>query len=608
MQHSGDSVQVARLRVHAQGVDPLTARLQLAPLLANGLTRPANLPPGAVLCINRLADPLPGTLSLARSHRPSTATWERAVAAALDQLARQAVRPLHETVPANADAVLFADQSELLACLGRAWLSGEIITQWWWQTLFGGNVPDRVISIWHESAEYIPAALEHLARRNDVVHFAGKLSVAESWVLIQAVTQSFALPTLQRALEAIHTAGYSHINSRRAGSIAADLESNVGITQIVPQNDLSTRSAAFSYPSVQRAERFTTRQTAPWQRWIPEFRTDALTLEQEILLGVGLMVQRAPVVLRSTTFAQAVERFAALIVDMDLSEDAAISFVPHPVRPVSDAPSGTDRAIPDKAIEVAPLAPDPATVLDSGESVAKSSADFAPDLPLLVEPLERAEVIVPQSFNSEAPTSVEPVVPIYEAVLETQLGGVFYLLNVALASGLYGDFTLPDNPGIELSIWDFLTLIAQMMLGKPIPDDPIWALLANVAGRSPDQAPGQGFLPPKPWQLPADWLAGQEVPISQTGGDNSQAELTRWLAWLMPHLRARLRRGLAIEDDAELTQTLLWHYAKVFVTGTRLDIILSLHHLPISIRLSGLDRNPGWIPAAGRIVTFHFEL
>jgi hypothetical protein len=45
----------------------------------------------------------------------------------------------------------------------------------------------------------------------------------------------------------------------------------------------------------------------------------------------------------------------------------------------------------------------------------------------------------------------------------------------------------------------------------------------------------------------------------------------------------------------------------VHVTATHVDVMLSLADLPIAIRFAGLDRNPGWIPAAGRYLAFHFE-
>jgi hypothetical protein len=36
------------------------------------------------------------------------------------------------------------------------------------------------------------------------------------------------------------------------------------------------------------------------------------------------------------------------------------------------------------------------------------------------------------------------------------------------------------------------------------------------------------------------------------------------------------------------------------------DVHLGLDDLPISLRVAGLDRDPGWIPAAGRSVRLHF--
>jgi hypothetical protein len=45
----------------------------------------------------------------------------------------------------------------------------------------------------------------------------------------------------------------------------------------------------------------------------------------------------------------------------------------------------------------------------------------------------------------------------------------------------------------------------------------------------------------------------------------------------------------------------------VTVTATHLDVFFSLADLPIAIRLSGLDRDPGWTPAAARFIAFHFE-
>src|SRR5262249_6752045 len=83
--------------------------------------------------------------------------------------------------------------------------------------------------------------------------------------------------------------------------------------------------------------------------------------------------------------------------------------------------------------------------------------------------------------------------------IETQFGGVFYLLNVALALGLYGDFTQPRAPGIALSPWDWLALVGRAWFGRAFEDDPVWTLLAELAGRPPRQLPGRDFAPPDTW-------------------------------------------------------------------------------------------------------------
>jgi hypothetical protein len=68
-----------------------------------------------------------------------------------------------------------------------------------------------------------------------------------------------------------------------------------------------------------------------------------------------------------------------------------------------------------------------------------------------------------------------------------------------------------------------------------------------------------------------------------------------------------LHRALSALDPDELARTFCAHDARVVVTATHLDIYLALGALPIEVRLAGLDRDPGWVPAAGRFIAFHFE-
>jgi hypothetical protein len=154
------------------------------------------------------------------------------------------------------------------------------------------------------------------------------------------------------------------------------------------------------------------------------------------------------------------------------------------------------------------------------------------------------------------------------ATIETNLGGLFYLINLAIFLEIYNDFTSPvEQLHDDLSIWDFITIVGKDLDQET--DDPLWNLLNDLAAR--------------------------------------EDELTTptWLSDLLPHIRARLHLALGIDDD--LAEILLHHEAKITLTPTHLDVFFSLSDHPIEIRLSGLDRNPGWVPAAGRFIAFHYD-
>ncbi|HEX9372262.1 MAG TPA: hypothetical protein VF897_14700 [Roseiflexaceae bacterium] len=248
--------------------------------------------------------------------------------------------------------------------------------------------------------------------------------------------------------------------------------------------------------------------------------------------------------------------------------------------------------------------------------------------------------------------------PTDASIVETAYGGVFYLINVALFLGLYGDFMNPAAPGLALPVWDFVALFGQAWLGAQIETDPVWSLLARLAGRTDQMPPGTGFEPPDRWRVPREWLTpftplpwhwsaegGRlrawwperftllDLPLEQGdpaaqlarecaayagasaldlrpdrwAGPADTPALARWAGWLRPYLDARIRRALGLGTGDDLPALLCEHRARVFVTATHLDVVLSLEQLPIAVRLAGLDRNPGWVPAAGRFITFHFE-
>jgi len=158
----------------------------------------------------------------------------------------------------------------------------------------------------------------------------------------------------------------------------------------------------------------------------------------------------------------------------------------------------------------------------------------------------------------------------------SDLAGTFFLINIAISFGFYGPFVECELP---LDPWDFLAL-AGRALEPALEDDPLWPLLALLANRRDDEPPGASFIPP------------DDQPFEE------------WLAALVLRIRERLALALPVEEAAAF---LLRRSGRIAVTPAHVDVYFALETHPIEIRAAGLDRDPGWIPAAGRHVAFHFD-
>jgi hypothetical protein len=236
---------------------------------------------------------------------------------------------------------------------------------------------------------------------------------------------------------------------------------------------------------------------------------------------------------------------------------------------------------------------------------------------------------------------------------------MLYLLNAALALGLYSDFTAPRGPSIALSPWEWLAWTGRRWFGGEFESDPARATLAELALRHPDGEPGAAFAAPGEWSMTEAWLepwgevtrlavvatAGRlrvvhpaGFPIFDVGRRPRQPSLRqasslcrgygplkaarlvrvrgraspraarlRWLSALSEYLRARLATALGAESAADTVDLVCRRHARIVVTSTTVDATFSLAGLPLEIRVAGLDRDPGWIPAAGRSVYFHYS-
>ena len=665
---------IARVRVNANKLDPLAARLRLARILNEVRLRPRGLPASAIVFVKKLRDPMPGALNLSCKAGPSPAAWEDALGGSLDELARSAARPALGYVPANAECVWFLDRSELLASLAVDWREGSALTRWWWRSLFRAtDITSAVISEWLSSIEYAPAAIAKLAEKDKAVMFVGALPAREARRLLDDIARHFGLAELRDVLQAARG------EPQPAATDAAD-------------RDRSPRHSPPKKLSSQEAIQLRT-------RWAPEAFAPRLDLTGRLLLAAALLLERAPAVLRARGFASvlvssllagdgvegdggqvaagrlqlytrgSVESPAA---DNDSRRGPLLTSQVADRAGALESPPTYQRIRSDPREQLENLSVPPATAREpesapnlAGDRLAASDRDDAEELSQSVENSVKAASCAPAKSQPANTPEAEVVATTIELSIETRLGGVFYLINAALAMELYGDFTRPLEPGIELSIWDFLALMGRELIGEQFERDPIWRLLAKVAGREEGELPGARFKQEDDWRMPPDWLnafperrdlsygisrgrlvvmhsAGFSVldvklgsrfrmrniqerlarelgrysnvgSVTRSRGAPAKVirrelerSLDRWTRRIADYLRVRLARSTGA-PVGDLARMFFARAARVDVSPARLDVFFLLAELPIEIRLAGLDRDPGWLPAAGRAIAFHYD-
>jgi hypothetical protein len=566
---------ILRLRVKGSNLDPLALRGRLENLL-NEIPLDPRLPPSATLFIRKLSDPLPGLLQLDTTHPRAPQAWQHAFTARFEQLVTSAARPAYGLVADSAESVVFYDYSELLASLSADWCSGFVTTRWWWQSLIKrGDISQVIKQFWRDKIEYVPAALEHLVKRNLIVEFVSALSDDEARDLVQRLVHVFALHAIKRVL---------------------DLSQDKGARFSQPTASLTY---FFDSPSPAASE-IKLRSLMPWRHTVTESDTPRLTPQQQLFLGIGLMIQRAPTRVRTLSFAREVEQWQEPLISASTAHASASETIQSSSRSVPHSPVSLDV---DEVVETTEAARDlvpdiPISVPDKPERerVKIGNAVFTQE-----EGVAVPETAADDSLNEASVLNEDSIVqnePVFERApqtftstseslaaftVETELGGLFYLINLGIFLELYSDFTSPVETFTELNIWDFVAIVGHELNGHEEHDDPIWSLLADLSGRED----GHNLQ--------------DENHVNHVNHVNKPA----WLD--LPYLQARLRRALGINTEVDLGELVLRHHARVIVTPTHIDVYFALSELPIEIRLSGLDRNPGWVPAAGRFIAFHYD-
>jgi hypothetical protein len=146
--------------------------------------------------------------------------------------------------------------------------------------------------------------------------------------------------------------------------------------------------------------------------------------------------------------------------------------------------------------------------------------------------------------------------------VESRFATLFYAVNLMT----WLDLPRVDGPEPE-SGWAVLEALARSLLPTgPTTEqqDPIWGILAELDGRDPPT--------PTPVRLGA---------------------LTHRLHGLL--------------DRHRLAPDVFAQPGTLVVGRTHIDVVLGLHQIDLAARSCGLDQDPGWVPALGRIIAFHFD-
>jgi hypothetical protein len=581
-----DGLRVSRMRVRCADPDGLRVRQRIEAQLVGIGSASIGLPPKALLFVKRLA----ATTDVPLPSLPRGRAMSLAVCRELSRSMRVARRPWLDAGALRADAVLFADEAELVACLVRDWLRGVVADRWWWQSVLGSAGVERWLRehVLPRGDALVPA-LSLLAPGHEVVPYMARLGECDVRAAVTAVTRAFALP-MPVTGPAVD-----------AGPIAEGDDENV-VAPAGP-NAVGCRAKA----AVERLA-----------ATVPEMRLPALDREQRRLLVLVLAVARALSWARTEEFSMAMLALDRYGFDVDAvvrsSPGAPRTERPArrvttgaPVGPTESAPVGRlmlpDIPVTDVAPTIAGVSPGTPRPVSPTEAASPSRSDDTQGsparegqpvserrragVPVVSRPETRADAPAETVLEQATRTDTDWWTPLAETEaalsptpttrVETQYGGIFYLLNAWLAMELYADFTAPRGQNLALSPWDLLALVGRAWFRAAFVDDPIWKLLADLAARDPEDEPSHDV------DLPDGWLEAH-----------------------LDTLSARLQSALGCGQTSEVPAIVCRHHAVIETAASSVHVHLSLSELPLDIRIAGLDRDPGWIPAAGRAVYFCF--
>ncbi len=648
---------IGTLRIRGANENTPSMRLSLSSMLGSIDMRPGGLSPSAVLIVKSLPDPLPGHFLPGMMRIDPE--WERAVQSSLEGIYHRSVRPIGGIIPYNASAVLFAHEAELLACLLLDASCGMAGERWWWKVIIR-NFPNIKMGglkgIMQVSAVNLPAALFQIYEWGQISSVFSALTPQDSEEVFNEVGREYGIPEPQIRRFIVE------MRKIEAGKKQRD----------DPEGELKQEgSRRQDFSEIRDYLRSIIRQD----------RTFSIHGKEKLsLFALCLVLRHRPSLSRTQVLVPGLLEFVAEFPGLNTGyafHEEKIGKTDRVLQIEDIKKKDESLFIPEYGHENKINTPD---IENKGrkiitkfdfKSIGKSSVDIqhADEKPELyvkkvpsirqfpvelgkdtkehyaIETDVQTEVSKENEKNSDIPVlSADEAAPDLSPEIEdqkiasqdddssifqdnginTQLCGVFYLINLMRELDLPECFEEDFGLSSQVGAWGTLELLARAIIGNDdrFNSDPVWDILAGLDGRKDGTLAGNQMNDSKSYKMPQLWFekckqkmdAGfywdDSAPVEGIEGvlPGLSPQLSGLMSCIMPFIRWYLR--LALDPGAkkeEPEKDMLICNGRLYITSTHIDIMMKLDDISIPVRMAGLDADPGWAADFGRVVKFHFE-
>jgi len=275
---SSSNFIINRLRLHGIRENTPAQRLRWQRLVEELNFHPPGLPPAAVLLVKNIHFAmLPPEKNRSKIFKQREPLWQMQ----LQALAGAAARPRQGRLPESAEAVVFSDAAELFACLALEARQGNVAQRWWWRALLPRLTAQsscsltQVLALLCEQPRFAPATWEHLQTWRQAAAVVRQISPSVARNLMQALAREFDLASL-------------------TPSFAGELGAEEFYSPRQTETTFEPRQAWLSRDD---------HDLGFWEEYLPDLAPERFEQKAHVvLLGLGLLLHRAPHTLRQPAF------------------------------------------------------------------------------------------------------------------------------------------------------------------------------------------------------------------------------------------------------------------------------------------------------------------